>query len=70
VPVVLPERLLHTAKAFTNSLHCNSIPLPISDTSLHTCCSDTVVDESKQQNNPCRLRKIQLLEICSASCNI
>jgi hypothetical protein len=49
VPVVLPERLLHTAKVFTNFLHCNGIPLPIPDTSLHTCCSNTVVDESKQQ---------------------
>jgi hypothetical protein len=52
VPVVPPERLLHTAKVFTNSLHCNRIPLPIPDTGLHTCCSDTVVDESKQQKNP------------------
>jgi hypothetical protein len=52
VPVAPPERLLHTAKVFTNFLHCNSIPLPIPDTSLHTCCSDTVVDESKQQKNP------------------
>jgi hypothetical protein len=29
----------------------------------------SVVDESKQQKNP-RLRKMQFLEICSASCNI
>jgi hypothetical protein len=53
--VVSPERLHHTAKLFTNSLGCKNIrPIDCQCIPVCTrgCCSDTAVDESKQQKDP------------------